>query len=241
MILYGWLICIILHQCVESRRLRSFPPRLPIETAVSIRLMWVLSRMRLLWVISAGLYSAHILTQLYRNNLPISKILNQNLWVGNDERISNVELVSLKIGVIVGHYRLCFIWSDWCIVNGLVIGVLSIVGVFSLCLLLRLIDHFDSLLLPLDRSVADIVTFKPLLRLSLCLWFLFHRLCHGDSLFEIIQRRVNIYGSIICIVDSFQLRLTVVLDRLIIHTCVLPRLLPIWHLYRLFLMENLWS
>ena len=183
--------------------------------------------MGLFWVISAGLYSAHSWTQLHRNNLAISKILNQNLRVGNDERISDVELVSVEGGVVVGHYGLGLVGSACSIANRLVIGMLGIVHEFPLCLrllsMVRLIYHFDSLR-ALQRSIAHIVIFKPLLRHFLCLSLLFQRLRECDSLFEIIQRRVYIDGSI---VHGFQLSLTGVLDRLIIHACVLPRLLPI--------------
>ena len=106
--------------------------------------------------------------------------------------------------------------------------MLSIVNKFPLSLrllrMMRLTDHFDSLL-ALNRSIADIVIFKSILRHFLSLGLLFQSLCESYSRFKIIQRRVYVHGSMI--IDSFQLRLTVVLDRLIIDACVLPRLLPI--------------
>lgn len=105
----------------------------------------------------------------------------------------------------------------------------------SLLPMVRLVYHFDSLLLTLHRSCAHVVAFKPLLRHFLCLRILlFQRLSQSYGLFEIVQRRIDINRGI---VDSLQLRFTIVLNCLVIDTRVLPCLLSIGH--GLFLMNYL--
>lgn len=85
-----------------------------------------------------------------------------------------------------------------------------------------LIYHFNSLLRTLYRPGAYIVILESLLGLLL-LALLLQRLCQSHGLFEIVDGRV-VNRSII---RSFQLGLTVVLDRLVINARVLPSLLSI--------------